>query len=153
MEVSYVSSVACREHGAWGPVGGMVVVRAITPRTSVRVPVAPDLPNGKATEAMTPLAIVNEVGEPIAIPLAFKNEIDPVHDAFVPFSALDAVLTTLICKVSELASPTGGVSKDVVNVFVGELVWAMQAAAANSAALRNCPDLFRNMRHLCKELE
>ena len=105
--VSYVSSVICRLHG--GPEFG-VNVREMVARISVRVPVAPDLPNGRLTETMASLATVNGVAEPIAVPLALRNVTEPVQDAAVPFEAFDAVLTKLICAVSELARPRCGVS-------------------------------------------
>jgi len=104
--VSYVSSVASSEHGT---PEFSVSVRVIAPRISVRVPVAPTLANGKLTDWMTPLAAVNDVAVPIALPLAFKNWMAPVHEAAVPLEEFDAVFTTLICAVSELASPTAGV--------------------------------------------
>src|SRR5215472_4210951 len=87
-------------------------------RISVRVPVAPDLPNGRLTDWMTPLATVNGVAEPIAAPLEFKKVTVPAQDAAVPSAAFDASFTRLICAVSELASPTTGVFEVPVEVFV-----------------------------------
>jgi hypothetical protein len=65
---------------------------------------------------MTPLAIVNGVAVPIAVPLAFKKEMVPVQEAAVPLEEALAVLTTLIWAVSELARPTAGVLEVSVTV-------------------------------------
>jgi hypothetical protein len=61
---------------------------------------------------------VNGVAAPIIAPLAFKNEIVPVQEAAVPLFEAEAVFTTLICAVSELASPTGGVFDVSVTVLL-----------------------------------
>ena len=104
-----------------------VIVCEMAARISVREPVAPELLNGKLTDWMTPLATVNGVAEPITVPLEFRNVTVPVQDATagtptqVPVHAKrrgDAIFTRLICAVSELASPTGGVFKVEVEVFV-----------------------------------
>jgi hypothetical protein len=93
-----------------------VTVRVMTPRISVRVPVAPTFANGRLTEVMTPLAMVNGVADPMEAPLAFKKEMVPVQEAAVPLEEALAVLTTLICAVSELARPTTGVLEVSVTV-------------------------------------
>jgi len=90
----------------------------MTPRIFVRVPVTPVFAKGRLTELMPPLATVNGVAAPISAPLAFKNEIVPVQEAAVPFFEAEAVFTTLICAVSELASPTGGVFDVSVTVLL-----------------------------------
>jgi hypothetical protein len=109
-----------------------VTVRVMTPRISVRVPVTPTFANGRLTELMTPLATVNGVAVPITVPLAFKNEIVPTHEAAVPLDEFDATFTTLICAVSELASPTGDVFD--VSVTVPLVVVCDSATAAVRAA-------------------
>jgi hypothetical protein len=106
------------------------------PRISVRVPVTPTFAKGRLTEKIAPLATVNVVAEPIAVPLAFRNETVPVHDAAVPFEAFEAVFTRLICAVSELASPMGGVSVFCVTVPL-VVVCAAAIAAVKAAIVRN----------------
>lgn len=108
-----------------------VTVRVMTPRISVRVPVTPTFANGRLTELMTPLATVNGVAAPMTVPLAFKNEIVPVQEAAVPLDEFDAIFTTLICAVSELASPTAGVFE--VSVTVPLVVVCDSATAAVKA--------------------
>jgi hypothetical protein len=110
---SYVSNVAWSEHGT---PESSVTVRVMTPRISVRVPVTPTFAKGRLTELMTPLATVKGVAVPMIVPLAFKNEIVPAQEAAVPLDEAEAVFTTLICAVSELASPTGGVFEVSVTV-------------------------------------
>jgi hypothetical protein len=110
-----------------------VTVRVITPRISVRVPVTPTFAKGRLTELMTPLATVNGVAVPITAPLAFKNEMAPVQEAAVPLDEFDATFTTLICAVSELASPTAGVFE--VSVIVPLVVVCDSATAAVNAAV------------------
>ncbi len=53
----------------------------IAARTSVRTLVEAVFAKGRLTEAVTPLATVNEVEVPITVPAAFMKEIVPVHDA------------------------------------------------------------------------
>ncbi|MGA7240880.1 MAG: hypothetical protein WBY44_34675 [Bryobacteraceae bacterium] len=108
-----------------------VTVRVITPRVSVRVPVTPTFANGRLTELMTPLATVNGVAVPMTVPLALRNETVPVQEAAVPLDEFDAVFTILICAVSELASPTGGVFD--VSVTVPLVVVCDSATAAVKA--------------------
>jgi hypothetical protein len=106
--------------------GLCVIVRDMVARISVRVPVAPELLNGKLTDWMTPLATVNGVAEPITVPLEFRNVTVPVQDAAAGTPTQgpmherrgDAIFTRLICAVSELASPTGGVFDISVTVPV-----------------------------------
>ena len=90
----------------------------MTPRISVRVPVMPVFAKGRLTELMTPVATVKGVAAPINAPLAFKNEIVPAQEAAAPFFEAEAVFTTLICAVSELANPTGGVVEVSVTVLL-----------------------------------
>jgi hypothetical protein len=111
----------------------MVNVCVTSARISVRVPVAPELPNASLAELIAPLPTVNVVAVPIAAPEEFRNEIVPAHDAAVPLAEADAVLTTLTCAVSELASPAGGKAK--VRVLV-DVVVVVCANAANAAAVR-----------------
>ena len=107
-----------------------VIVCEMVARIRVREPVAPELLNGKLTDWMTPLATVNGVAEPITVPLEFRNVTVPVQDATagtptqVPMHERggDAIFTRLICAVSELASPTGGVFKVPVEEFVPVVV-------------------------------
>jgi hypothetical protein len=54
-----------------------------------------------------PEPTVKDAGVPIA-PLAFENEIVPVHDGGVPVDDELAVFATVIEAVSLLAKPTGG---------------------------------------------
>jgi hypothetical protein len=124
-----------------------VTVRVITPRISVRVPVTPTFANGRLTEPMAPLASVNAVAVPIAAPLAFRNEIVPVQEAAVPLDDADAVFTTLIWAVSELASPKTGVSAVSVTVPV-VVVWHKATAAVNAAAVSNLWSLRISMFNL-----
>ena len=126
LAVSKVSSEETRLHGV-----RLVVlsVRVMTPRISVRRPVAPTLGNSNEEEKIWPVPAVNDTGVPMAVPAALRNEIVPVQAAAVPFDELAAVFTTLICAVSELASPMGGeVSEWVFVVEVG-CVWANSAPA------------------------
>jgi hypothetical protein len=97
----------------------------------VRVPVTPTFANGRLTELMTPLATVNGVAVPMTVPLALRNETVPVQEAAVPLDEFDAVFTILICAVSELASPTGGVFD--VSVTVPLVVVCDSATAAVKA--------------------
>jgi hypothetical protein len=80
---------------------------------------------------MTPLATVNGVAVPMTVPLALRNETVPVQEAAVPLDEFDAVFTILICAVSELASPTGGVFD--VSVTVPLVVVCDSATAAVKA--------------------
>src|SRR5579884_1281779 len=81
---------------------------------------------------MAPLATVKVAAVPIAVPLEFKKETVPAQEAAVPLERFDAVLTRLICTVSELARPMGGVVE--VSVTVPLVVVWQKAAAAVSAA-------------------
>ena len=82
------------------------------------------LDEGRTHGSDRPLPTVNEVAVPIAVPLVFKNAIVPVQEAAVPLDDADAVLTTLICTVSELARPTGGVFEVCVTVTLVVVVYA-----------------------------
>jgi len=53
----------------------------MTPRISVRVAVDAVLANGRLTEDVTPLAMVNEVAVPMIVPAELMNEMEPVQDA------------------------------------------------------------------------
>jgi hypothetical protein len=108
---SYVSIDVVSEHGT-----PEVAVSVMMPRTSVRTPVAAVLAKGRLTEAVTPLAAVNEVALPITDPAALAKETVPVQDAAVPLDEAVARFVTLIWAVSELANPTGG--KVEVSVLV-----------------------------------
>ena len=57
-------------------------------------PVPPDLENGRLTDDICPLAIVNDVAVPIVAALELTNEIVPVHDAAVPLDDAEARFTT-----------------------------------------------------------
>jgi len=94
----------------------VVSVTVTTLRTSVRVPDAPTLENGRLAENVCPLVTVNDVAEPIAVPLEFTKPIVPVHEAAVPVEEAVATLTTFTCRVSELASPMGAELDDRVTV-------------------------------------
>jgi hypothetical protein len=142
--VSYVSNEVSSEHGT---PEFSVSVRVITARITVRVPVAPTFANGRLTELITPLATVNDVAVPIAVPLAFKNEIVPVHEAAVPLDDAVAVFTTLICAVSELPKPTGGVVEVAVTVPL-VVVWDNATAAVNAAAVSSLWNRWKNMLYL-----
>lgn len=89
---------------------GTLAVRVswIWPRISPRIPEIPALENGRLPEEIWPLVTVNVAGEPIATPLAFRNEMLPVHEAAVPLVESEATLTTLMRAVSVLPSPAGG---------------------------------------------
>jgi hypothetical protein len=124
--VSYVSKDVDSAHGTPD-----VSVSVMTPRTSVRTLVDAVLAKGRLTEAVTPLATVNEVALPITVPTALANEIVPVHDAAVPLDEDVARLVTLIWAVSELANPTGGKLDVCVAVVLDVVVWAIATAAVN----------------------
>ena len=108
-------------------------MRVMTPRTSVRTPVAPAREKGRFAEKIWPVAIVNEVAVPITVPAALTNESVPVHAAAVPVEVdAEAVLTTLSCTVSELASPMGGEVND--RVVVEEVVCACASTPLKHAS-------------------
>ena len=83
------------------------------------------------------MVTVNEIGVPMAAPLALTKEIVPVQDAAVPLEDVAAVFTTFSCAVSELLSPIGGEVRD--RVVVVDVVCA-NAAAAVSAAIPTMVD-------------
>ena len=122
--VSYVSREVDSEHGT-----SEVVVNAMTARTSARTLVEAVFANGRLTEEVTPLATVNEVALPIAVPAAFRNEIVPAQDAVSVLE--DVVFVTLTWAVSVLANPTGGRLEVCVLVVVLVVVWAIATAAVN----------------------
>jgi hypothetical protein len=61
---------------------------------------------------------VNDEAEPITAPDAFTKLMLPAQDAAVPPVAVVARFTTLICALSELASPMGGRFVERVEVVV-----------------------------------
>ena len=129
LDVSNVSSELRSPHGV-----PEVVVIEITPTTSARVALDDSFANGKLAENTSPLAMVKLAALPTA-PLGPTNEMLPLQDAAVPLDDALALLSTLICRVSLLASPTGG--KSNVRVFELDDVCATAADAANNAtALR-----------------
>ena len=89
--MSNVSSEVDSEHAT-----PEVLVSEITPRTSVRTPVDAVFAKGRLTDAVTPLATVNEVAAPITVPAALAKEIVPVQDAAVPLDEDVARFVTLI---------------------------------------------------------
>jgi hypothetical protein len=103
LEVSNVSSEVRKPHGVPD-----AVVTETTPTTSVRVPLAAVFANGRVAEKISPLVTVKLAAVPRAAPVAEVNEMVPVQDAAVPVDEAVALLSTLICMVSLLASPTGG---------------------------------------------
>src|SRR5579883_1636384 len=111
----------------------------MTARISVRVPVAPDLAKGRATEAVCPAVAVKELALPMVAPLAFRKLTVPVHDAAAPPEEFEAVLVRFTCRVSELARPVGGKVDSRVTVLVVVCASAEAASAAPpSMVKRNC---------------
>jgi hypothetical protein len=105
------------EQGARGVPVVTVVVRVTTARTSVRVPVPPELPKGSVALFAAPAPrLVIAVELPMAAPLAFRNEIEPLHEAAVPLLALEARFTTSTSRVWVDPTPTTGRSMEEVNV-------------------------------------
>ena len=114
-----VSKVASETPSAQGGLGVAVDrVNVTTPRTAMRVPVAPAPEKGRLAEEVSPAVTVNGVALPIVVPLALRNEIVPVQEVAVPPDALAAKFTTLISAVSVAPSPTGGKVKSRVPVVV-----------------------------------
>jgi hypothetical protein len=82
------------------------------PWISPRLPVSPALAKGRVIVCSPPEPTVKDAGVPIA-PLAFKNEMVPVHDGGVPVADDEdddevAVFATVIEAVSLLPRPMGG---------------------------------------------
>jgi hypothetical protein len=69
--MSYDSSEEVRWQG--GAPDPAVTVNVTTPLTSLRVPDAPTLENGRLTEKIRRLVTVKDVAEPITVPLEFTN--------------------------------------------------------------------------------
>jgi hypothetical protein len=92
--VSYTSTSVSNWQGT--PLAGVSVTTA---RIIAWLPVAPAFEKGRVAANTTPLATVNDVAEPIAVPAALKNAIVPVQDAAVPLDAALARFATLTCKV------------------------------------------------------
>src|SRR5689334_862177 len=77
--VSNVSTLIDNEHGARGVVVGSFSWTIA--RTKPRVPVMPDVENGRRAEDACPVVRVKLVAVPTAVPAAFPNERVPVHDS------------------------------------------------------------------------
>ena len=91
-------------------------MREITARKSPRLPLRPELPNGRLAVAVALEPMVNVVAVPITAPVELKNEIVPVHDAAVPLAEAAAKLTTVMRAVSVEPSPNG--ASECVSVLV-----------------------------------
>jgi hypothetical protein len=117
--VSNRDKLSWSEQGARGVPVVTVVVTVTTARTSVRLLelVAPELPKGSVALFVAPAPrFVIAVGLPMATPLAFRNEIEPLHEAAVPLLALEARFTTSTSSVWVDPTPTTGRSMEEVNV-------------------------------------
>jgi hypothetical protein len=107
------------EQGALGLPVVTVVVRVTTARTSVRVPVPPELAKGSVVliAAPAPRSVI-VVAVPMVAPVEFRNEIEPLHEAAVPLLVLDARFTTSTSAVCVDPSPTTGRFVEEVTVSV-----------------------------------
>jgi hypothetical protein len=122
--VSNRDMVACSEQGAVCTPVVTVVVTVTTARTSVRVPVPPELAKGKVALVAAPApSFVIAVAVPMVAPLEFRNEIEPLHEAAVPLLALEARFTTSTSSVWVDPNPTTGRFMEELNVSV-VVVWA-----------------------------
>jgi hypothetical protein len=101
-----------------------VSVSVTTPRISVRA-LAPTAANARLADIVTPLAMVNEVADPIAVPAELRKAMVPVQEAAVPPDDSAARFVKLICAVSAVASPIGAELDSCVVVVVVVVVWAI----------------------------
>jgi hypothetical protein len=130
--VSNRDMVTCSEQGAVGVPVVMEDVTVTTARTSVRVPVPPELPNGSVALVAAPApSFVIAVELPMVAPLEFRNEIEPLHEAAVPLFALEARFTTSTSSVWVDPNPTTGRFVEEVNVSV-VVVWAHPKVAVTT---------------------
>jgi hypothetical protein len=105
------------EQGARGVPVVTVDVTVTTARTSVRVPVPPELKKGSVALVAAPApSLVIAVELPIVAPLEFRNEIEPLHEAAVPLLALEARFTTSTSRVWVDPTPTTGRFMEELNV-------------------------------------
>ncbi len=130
VDVSNVSSDDMSRHGA--AVEPVVTVKVTTLRTSVRVPDAPTLAKGRLAEKVCPLVTVNDVADPMAVPLELTNPMVPVQDAAAPLEDAVATFTTLTCKVSEPARPIGDEADSTVAVELVVVVCASAQVTVNA---------------------
>ncbi|HEY6342500.1 MAG TPA: hypothetical protein VIY49_13480 [Bryobacteraceae bacterium] len=112
------------EQGARGVPVVTVVVTVTTARTSVRLPVPPELAKGSVALFAAPAPrFVMAVELPMVALLEFRNEIEPLHEAAVPLLALEARFTTSTSSVWVDPNPTTGRFMEELNVSV-VVVWA-----------------------------
>jgi hypothetical protein len=112
--VSNRDMLTCSEQGAGCTPVVRVVVTVTTARTSIRLPV-PAKGSVALVTAPAPSFVI-AVGLPIAAPLEFRNEIEPLHEAAVPLLALEARFTTSTSSVCVVPNPTTGRFKEELNV-------------------------------------
>jgi len=146
LAVSNVWNENSKSHGGRGLAVDAVNVTA--PRISARVPVPPELANGRRATEICPDVTVKGAALPMVAPAAFRNRIVPVQDAAVPLEEFDAAFTTLISAVSVAPRPAGGnVNSRLVGVVV-VCAKAVDTAAAPSIKIKLriifplCGDLF-----------
>jgi hypothetical protein len=131
--VSNRDMVACSEQGARGVLEDIVEVTVTTARTSVRLPVPPELAKGSVALIAAPAPrFVIAVALPMVAPLAFTNEIEPLHEAAVPLLALEARFTTSTSAVWVDPNPTTGKFMEELTVSVVVVVCAHPQVAVTT---------------------
>jgi hypothetical protein len=131
--VSNRDIVTCSEQGVRGVPVDTEEVRVTTARTSVRLPVPPELAKGSVALVAAPApSFVIAVGLPMVAPLEFRNEIEPLHEAAVPLLALEARFATSTSSVWVGPNPTTGRFIEEVTVSVVVVVWAHPQVAVTT---------------------
>jgi hypothetical protein len=104
--------------------------------------------NGRLAEKIWPAVTVKGVDVPMALPAVLLNVMLPAQDAAVPFDALAARFTTLICTVSVLPTPMGPTVKSLVTVVV-VVPWPKRpGTAAMAVTIHVMAILRRNIHYL-----